>query len=68
MRTTLDIDEQLLDTVMKLTSASSKKDAVETALREFLRARRREELSLLIGHYDHFGLSLKSLKKMRCDD
>lgn len=68
MRTTLDIDDTLLETVMELTSASSKKDAIETALREFLRARRREELSLLIGHYDHFGVSLKSLKKMRRDD
>lgn len=68
MRTTFDIDDKLLDTVMKLTSASSKKDAIETALREFLRARRREELSLLIGQYDHFGVSLQSLKKMRRDD
>lgn len=68
MRTTLEIDDTLLETVMKLTSASSKKAAVDTALREFLRARRREELSRLIGHYDHFGLSLKSLKKMRLDD
>ncbi|MDE2179522.1 MAG: type II toxin-antitoxin system VapB family antitoxin [candidate division NC10 bacterium] len=68
MRTTLDIDDKLLETVMKLTSASSKKDAIETALREFLRATHREELSRLIGQYDHFGVSLKSLKKMRRDD
>jgi len=68
MRTTIDIDDKLLEPVMKLTSASSKKAAIETALREFLRARRREELSRLIGQYDHFGVSLKSLKKMRRDD
>ncbi len=68
MRTTLEIDDKLLETVMELTSASSKKDAIETALREFLRARRRDELCRLIGHYDHFGLSLKALKKMRRDD
>lgn len=68
MRTTLEIDDKLLETVMKLTNASSKKDAIETALREFLRARCREELSQLIGQYDHFGLSLKALKKMRRDD
>ena len=68
MRTTLEIDDKLLETVMELTSASSKKDAIETALREFLRARRRDELSRRIGHYDHFGLSLKALKKMRRDD
>lgn len=68
MRTTIEIDDKLLDTVMRLTSSSSKKDAIDAALREFLRARRREELSQLIGHYDHFGLSLKALKKMRRDD
>lgn len=68
MRTTFDIDDKLLEPVMKLMGASSKKAAIETALREFLRARRREELSRLIGHYDHFGVSLQSLKKMRRDD
>lgn len=68
MRTTIEIDDKLLETVTMLTHASSKKDAIDTALREFLRARRREELSQLIGHYDHFGLSLKALKKMRRDD
>lgn len=68
MRTTIDIDDKLLETVTMLTHASSKKDAIDTALREFLRARRREELSQLIGHYDHFGLNLKALKKMRRDD
>jgi Arc/MetJ family transcription regulator len=68
MRTTFEIDDDLLECVMKLTGTPSKKKAIETALREFLRARRRDELSQLIGHYDHFGLSLKALKKMRRDD
>ena len=68
MRTTLEIDDKLLESVMKVTSAASKKAGNETALREFLRARRREELSQLIGHYDNFTLSLKALKKMRRDD
>lgn len=68
MRTTIEIDDKLLEAVMMLTSASSKKAAIDTALRECLRAKRREELSQLIGQYDHFGLSLKALKKMRRDD
>lgn len=68
MRTTIEIDDKLLESVMLLTSAASKKNAIDAALREFLRARRREELNQLIGHYDHFGISLKALKKMRRDD
>lgn len=65
MRTTFDINTALLEMVMKITHASSKKKAIEMALREFLKLKEREELSGLIGHYDHFGLNLKDLKKMR---
>ncbi len=65
MRTTLDIDAELLEKVVTITGASSKKKAVEIALREFLRAKRREELSKLIGNYDDFALTLEELEKMR---
>ena len=65
MRTTLDIDEKLLDRVVATTGAASKKKAVETALREFLRSRRREELASMIGNYEDFALTPKELQKMR---
>jgi Arc/MetJ family transcription regulator len=67
MRTTLDIDAELLEKVVKTTGASSKKKAIEIAIKEFLRARCREELSGLIGNYEEFALTLEELKKMRSE-
>ena len=67
MRTTLDIDAELIDKVVKMTGAPSKKKAIETAMKEFLRTKRRKELSDLIGNYEEFGVTLKDLKKMRND-
>jgi Arc/MetJ family transcription regulator len=65
MRTTLDIDAELLEKMVKAAGVSSKKKAVEIAIKEFLRARRREELSELIGNYEEFALTLEELKRMR---
>jgi Arc/MetJ family transcription regulator len=65
MRTTLDIDAEALKKVMKTTGAKTKKKAVEIAMQEFLRAKRREELRDLIGNYDDFALSLEELERMR---
>ena len=65
MRTTLDIDAELIEKVVKTTGARSKKKAIEIAMKEFLRAKRREELSKLIGNYDEFALTLKELERMR---
>ena len=65
MRTTLDIDAELIEKVVKTTGARSKKKAIEIAMKEFLRAKRRKELSDLIGNYEEFELTLKDLEKMR---
>jgi Arc/MetJ family transcription regulator len=67
MRTTLDIDAELIEKVVKITGARSKKKAIEIAMREFLRAKRRKELSDLIGNYEGFGVTLRDLQKMRKD-
>jgi Arc/MetJ family transcription regulator len=67
MRTTLDIDANLIEKVVKTTGASSKKKAIEIAMKEFLRAKRRKELSDLIGNYEEFAVTLKDLEKMRKD-
>ena len=67
MRTTLDIDARLVEKVVKTTGAPSKKKAIEIAMKEFLRAKRRKELSDLIGNYEEFGVTLRDLKKMRKD-
>jgi Arc/MetJ family transcription regulator len=65
MRTTLDIDAELIKKVMKATGAPSKKKAVEIAMKEFLRAKQREELSDLIGNYEEFNLTLEKLERIR---
>lgn len=58
---------QLLEDVVAVTGARSKKEALQIALEQVLRARRREKLCRLIGNYDGFTLSLKKLEKMRND-
>jgi Arc/MetJ family transcription regulator len=67
MRTTLDIDAELIEKVVKTTGAGSKKKAIEIAMKEFLRTKRRKELSDLIGNYEEFEVTLKDLEKMRKD-
>jgi Arc/MetJ family transcription regulator len=67
MRTTLDIDAELIEKVVKTTGAGSKKKAIEIAMKEFLRAKSRKELSDLIGNYEEFEVTLKDLEKMRKD-
>ena len=44
MRTTLDIDSQLLDQVVNATGESSKSKAVNAALKEYVRRRYAQEL------------------------
>jgi Arc/MetJ family transcription regulator len=56
-----------MEKVIAVTGSRSKKRAVETALREFLRTKRREELAAMIGNYDGFRLTLKDLVRMRRD-
>ncbi len=67
MRSTFDLDSDLLKEVMKKSGAKTKKGAIVIALTEYLKAKRREELKEMIGNYDGFGLSLKDLEKMRRD-
>lgn len=65
MQKTFEIDAEIIEKVMKITRARSKKKAIEVAMKEFLRAKRREELSNLIGDYEEFALNLEDLERMR---
>ncbi len=49
MRTTLDVDSQLLNDVLELTGEKSKSKAVCTALKQYLRSRRIAELRAMAG-------------------
>jgi len=65
MRTTIDIENDLIHEVMKKAGVKTKKDAIVTALRDYLRYKKIEELKGLIGNYEDFDLTLYDLKKMR---
>jgi len=65
MRTTIDIENDLIHEVMKKAGVKTKKDAIVTALRDYLRHKKIEELKGLIGNYEDFGLTLDDLKTMR---
>jgi Arc/MetJ family transcription regulator len=68
MRTTFDLDDELIREVMQVSRAKTKKGAIVVALQEYLRARRRQELKDLIGAYDEFDLTLEELEKMRREE
>jgi Arc/MetJ family transcription regulator len=65
MRTTIDINEELIKSVMKKAGARTKKDAIVIALKDYLRHKKVEELKGLIGNYESFDLDLDDLKKLR---
>ena len=65
MRTTIDIQDSLIQEILKTTGAKSKKNAVETALREYIRTIHRKKLASLIGNYHDFALDIADLKEMR---
>lgn len=65
MRTTLEIDEGLIQEVVKASKAKTKKGAIVIALKEYLKAKRKQELKEMIGQFDEFDLTLKELEKMR---
>jgi Arc/MetJ family transcription regulator len=65
MRTTLDINEELVREVMRAAKAKTKKGAIVIALKEYLKATRRQELRDMIGAYNEFDLSLEELESMR---
>ncbi|MBI2935390.1 MAG: type II toxin-antitoxin system VapB family antitoxin [Chloroflexi bacterium] len=52
MRTTLDIDEKLLEKVVALTGEKSKGKAVNKALEEYMRHKLIEELRAMLGTVD----------------
>ena len=65
MRMTIDINEDLIDQVMKKTGVKTKKEAIVTAMKDYLRFKKIEELKELIGNYDAFNLTVRGLLKMR---
>jgi Arc/MetJ family transcription regulator len=54
MKTTIDIPEELLAAVQSASKTHTKKEAVTVALEEYLRLRRSQELTALLGTFDAF--------------
>ncbi|MBF8268103.1 MAG: Antitoxin of type system, VapB [Dehalococcoidia bacterium] len=52
MRTTVDIEEGLLEELVKLTGEKSKKKALNKALEEYIRRKRIQELRAALGTID----------------
>lgn len=57
--------DDILNEVMEKSGAKTKKGAIETAMKDYLRLKKVQELKELIGNYYDFDLTLKDLKKMR---
>lgn len=66
MRTTLDIDEELLERAMKLTDFPTKTRTVEEGLRELIRCARREGLKHMAG--EGYGLTRDEFLDSRRDE
>ncbi len=64
MRTNIEIDDKLLEEVMKYTGIKSKKDIVNHALEELLKMQKRQGLKALQGKVKWEG----DLEKMRTYD
>jgi Arc/MetJ family transcription regulator len=65
-KTTVVIDDRLLENAMKAIGASTKKEAIETGLRYLVRQRNKEALAEELGTYD-LDLTLDELKSLRND-
>ena len=68
MRTNIDIDDALIDEVMRVANVKTKKEAVHLALQEFLKVKKKKNLLDLAGkiqfedNYDH-----KTVRRTRYD-
>jgi Arc/MetJ family transcription regulator len=67
MRTTLAIDERLLNEVKELSGAKTKKEAVQVALEEFIKKKKARKLLELEGKIE-LSFTLKEFLKNRRKD
>jgi len=65
MRTNVDIDDKLMAEARKLSGLKSKKDVVNSALKEFVRHQHRLDILKLPGTVEFWDNYEKDYKKMR---
>ena len=66
MRTTIDINEDLLREAEQLTSIKMKRKLIDTALQELVRQARLRQLAGMLGS-TRLNLTQRSLRRMRSD-
>lgn len=66
-KTTVQIDESLLEEAIKATGAKTKKEAIEAGLKSLVRNKNREALRKELGTFD-IDLSVDELERMRDAD
>lgn len=66
-KTTVVLDEDLLENAKEAIGARTKKETIETALREIVKQHQRDLLCKELGTYK-LNLSQEDLDKMRSDD
>ena len=67
MKTTVVIDDDLLDEAMRASGAKTKREAIEAGLQELVRRQNLQLLREELGTYD-IGLSVEELEKRRHDE
>ena len=67
MRTNIDIDDELMKEAMQATGASTKKAAVEAALRKVVQLKKQERILDLFGTVDWEG-DLDAMRESRFPD
>lgn len=66
MRTNIVIDDELLNEAFAVSNAKTKKDLIDEALREFIRLKKRKDLTDLAGSIRfHKNFDHKKLRKLR---
>jgi Arc/MetJ family transcription regulator len=63
-KTTVIIDDKLLDEAMRVSGAKTKKQAITTGLQELIRRKKLEALRQELGTFD-LAISLEDLEKLR---
>lgn len=66
-KTTVEIDEKLLERAMQLSGAKTKKRAIEYGLRELIKSISRDLFKKELGTFD-MDLTSEDLEKMRRDE
>ncbi len=63
-RTTVVIDDKLMDEAIKVVGAKTKREVIEKGLRELIKTKNRKALRKELGTYE-LDLSLNELKRLR---